>query len=307
MNKPVARAGSGGYRGGGSGGGGRPGGGWVRQRPARVGQAGRHLPAGHLTSDRLAQPVRRVPDRRVHDVRVHLPDAGPVQRQDPARAGLRDQLDGDRRRQDLDLPHGSDAKWSDGKPLTAQDAAWTFATILKYQNGPTANSAGYVAHMASAAAPERHTLVLTYKQPVANVLSQVQQVPILPEHVWARYATGNGKGLTTFTKARRSCPAARSSCSSTPRSRSALFKRNPTFYGSSRTSTGSALEFFTNDDAMVTALKSGQLDGVEVGPPNSVSRPQSRPVSSSARRRATRSTTSSSTTTRTRKPATRNC
>ena len=69
------------------------------------------------------------------------------------------------------------AKWSDGKPLTAQDAAWTFATILKYQNGPTANSAGYVAHMASATAPDADTLVLTYKQPVANVLSQVQQVP----------------------------------------------------------------------------------------------------------------------------------
>lgn len=33
------------------------------------------------------------------------------------------------------------AKWSDGKPLTAADAAWTYSTILKYQDGPTANSA----------------------------------------------------------------------------------------------------------------------------------------------------------------------
>ncbi len=72
------------------------------------------------------------------------------------------------------------AEWSDGKPLTAQDAAWTFSTILKYQNTATANSAGYVAHMASAAAPNATTLVLTYKQPVANVLSQVQQVAIVP-------------------------------------------------------------------------------------------------------------------------------
>src|SRR5215831_1157458 len=30
------------------------------------------------------------------------------------------------------------AKWSDGKPLTAADAAWTYDTILKYKNGPTA-------------------------------------------------------------------------------------------------------------------------------------------------------------------------
>ena len=90
------------------------------------------------------------------------------------------------------------AKWSDGKPLTAADAAWTYQTILKYQDGATANSAGYVAHMKSATAPNATTLVLTYKQPVANVLSQVQQVPILPEHVWAKYATGNGKALTRF-------------------------------------------------------------------------------------------------------------
>src|SRR5690348_6124593 len=26
------------------------------------------------------------------------------------------------------------AKWSDGKPLTAADVAWTYSTIIKYQN-----------------------------------------------------------------------------------------------------------------------------------------------------------------------------
>lgn len=91
------------------------------------------------------------------------------------------------------------ARWSDGKPLTAADAAWTYRTILKFQGGPAANAAGDVAHMKSATAPNATTLVLTYRQPVANVLSQLQQVPILPEHVWARYAAGNGKALTTFT------------------------------------------------------------------------------------------------------------
>src|SRR5205085_11298311 len=36
------------------------------------------------------------------------------------------------------------AKWPDGKPLTAADAAWTFSTILKSQAGATANSAALV-------------------------------------------------------------------------------------------------------------------------------------------------------------------
>jgi peptide/nickel transport system substrate-binding protein len=162
------------------------------------------------------------------------------------------------------------AKWSDGKPLTAADAAWTFSTILKFQNGPTSNSAGVVAHLQSAAAPTATTLVLTYKQPVANVLSQIQQVPILPEHVWSRYATGNGKALTTFTN-----PAPIVSggpfmlVKYTPK-QIVLFKRNPNFYGPKPHIDGLGLQFFNTYDAEITALKSGQLDGVELVPPTSV-------------------------------------
>jgi peptide/nickel transport system substrate-binding protein len=163
------------------------------------------------------------------------------------------------------------AKWSDGKPLTAQDAAWTFQTIMKYQNGPTANSAGYVAHMASATAPNATTLVLTYKQPVANVLSQVQQVAILPQHIWAKYATGNGKGLTNFANNAPIVSGGPFILSGYTAKQDALFKRNPDFYGPKPHVQGIALEFFSNDDAMVTALKAGQLDGLETVPTTSVS------------------------------------
>jgi peptide/nickel transport system substrate-binding protein len=64
-------------------------------------------------------------------------------------------------------PH---AEWSDGKPLTAADAAWTINTIIKFKNGPTANLGGDVAHLKNAVAPNSTTLVLHYAQPVANVL-----------------------------------------------------------------------------------------------------------------------------------------
>ena len=162
------------------------------------------------------------------------------------------------------------AKWSDGKPLTAADAAWTYSTILKYQNGPTANSAGYVAHLKSATAPNATTLVLTYARPVANVLSQVQQVPILPEHIWAQYATGNGKGLTRFTNPAPIVSGGPFTLVKYTQGQIALFKRNPDFYGPKPHIDGLGLQFFGTDDAMVTALKSGQLDGVETVPPTSV-------------------------------------
>ena len=163
------------------------------------------------------------------------------------------------------------AKWSDGKPLTAADAAWTYTTILKYQNGATANSAGYVAHMKSATAPNATTVVLTYKRPVANVLSQVQQVPILPEHIWAKYATGNGKAMTRFSNGAPIVSGGPFILDKYTPKQIALFKRNPNYYGPKPHIDGFGLQFFGTTDAMITALKSHQLDGVEVPvPPTSV-------------------------------------
>src|SRR5215467_11929730 len=163
------------------------------------------------------------------------------------------------------------AKWSDGKPLTAADAAWTYNTIIKYQNGPTANSAGTVAHMKSATAPDATTVVLTYKQPVANVLSQVQQVPILPEHIWAKYATGNGKALTRFSNGAPIVSGGPFILDKYTPKQIALFKRNPNWYGPKPHIDGFGLQFFGTTDAMITALKSHQLDDVEVPvPPTSV-------------------------------------
>ena len=125
--------------------------------------------------------------------------------------------------------------------------------------------------MKSATAPNATTLVLTYSQPVANVLSQVQQVPIMPEHIWAQYATGNGKALKTF---QNNAPIVSGGpfilTKYTPK-QVALFKKNPAFYGPKPHIDGFGLQFFQTTDAEVTALKSGQLDGVEVPvPPTSV-------------------------------------
>src|SRR5215468_9954656 len=162
------------------------------------------------------------------------------------------------------------AKWSDGKPLTAADAAWTYSTIIKYQSGPTANSAGTVAHMKSATAPNATTVVLTYKQPVANVLSQVQVVPILPEHIWAKYAAGNGKAITTFTNPAPIVSGGPFILDKYTPKQIALFKRNPSYYGPKPHIDGLGLQFFQTDDAEITALKAGQLDGIETVPPTTV-------------------------------------
>jgi ABC-type dipeptide transport system, periplasmic component len=86
------------------------------------------------------------------------------------------------------------AKWSDGQPLNAQDVLFTFNTIIKYADGPAGNLAGGLDNVTKVTAPDDNTVVLTYSAPVANVLSNLQQISILPQHVWAQYATGDGRG-----------------------------------------------------------------------------------------------------------------
>src|SRR5919108_1743138 len=66
-------------------------------------------------------------------------------------------------------------KWSDGKPITADDAAWSINTTVKFAAGPTGVMAAALAHVANAEAPDANTLVIHYEAPVGNVLAQLEQ------------------------------------------------------------------------------------------------------------------------------------
>jgi peptide/nickel transport system substrate-binding protein len=163
------------------------------------------------------------------------------------------------------------ATWSDGTPLTAADPAWTINLIKKYQDGATANSAGLVAHLVSAVATTPTTLVLTYDKPVANVLAQMQQMSILPKQVWGQYATGDGSKLKTFQNPAPIVSGGPFMLTKYTKDQIALFARNPKWYGTKPHLDGFGLQFFANDDAMVTALKTGQIDMTgEYTPPTAV-------------------------------------
>ncbi|GAB1820500.1 ABC transporter substrate-binding protein [Herbidospora sp. RD11066] len=72
-------------------------------------------------------------------------------------------------------------KWSDGQPLTARDAAYTFNRIIDGDFEQT-NYGNYVANIDKAEATDDTTLVLHVKQPTP--IMERLAVPILPEHVW---------------------------------------------------------------------------------------------------------------------------
>jgi peptide/nickel transport system substrate-binding protein len=75
----------------------------------------------------------------------------------------------------------SDAKWSDGQKVTAQDAAWTFNKLMTDQAAATANGS-FVTNFRKVTAPSPTRLVIELKKPQATMTAL--DVPIVPEHVW---------------------------------------------------------------------------------------------------------------------------
>ena len=166
------------------------------------------------------------------------------------------------------------ALWSDGKPLTAADVAFTYNTIIKFQNTTAALLAGAVAHMSNVAAPDATTVVMSFSVPVAAVLGNVQQISILPEHVWAQYAAGDGKALKTFANTpSKTTPVVSGGpfmVSQYDQTGTTIFEKNPHFYGTAPHIDRMGLEYFSNEDAEITALKANAIDAIESVPPPSV-------------------------------------
>jgi peptide/nickel transport system substrate-binding protein len=75
-----------------------------------------------------------------------------------------------------------DLKWSDGKPVTAKDAAFTYNLILNNEEAANANGSA-VSNYESVEAVDDQTLVIKTKQAQASMLTS--EIPIVPEHVWA--------------------------------------------------------------------------------------------------------------------------
>jgi peptide/nickel transport system substrate-binding protein len=160
------------------------------------------------------------------------------------------------------------ARWSDGVPMTAADAAWTGNTILKYESGPTADYASALVDVRSFAAPNATTLVVTYLRPVGNVLAQLEGIPILPEHIWDKYLGNKGADLRTFLP-QQHLPTVGGGpyyISQYQELGTTEFKPNPYYFGQKSNSQAVALVYYTNSTSMVADLEAGTIDYVDEVP-----------------------------------------
>jgi peptide/nickel transport system substrate-binding protein len=165
-------------------------------------------------------------------------------------------------------------KWSDGKPLTADDAAWTINTTVKYAGGATAVAAPPLNHVKKATAPNSTTLVMQYSTPVGNVLAQLEQFFVLPRHVYEPLAKkqAGGRALKTF-KPEQDLPMVTSGAYTIKqyeKKGTTVFIPDANFWGPKSNADAVALTYYTNSDSMIADLRNGTLDWIDQVPFNAV-------------------------------------
>ena len=156
----------------------------------------------------------------------------------------------------------SGLKWSDGVPITARDAAWTFNLIMHNQSAATANGS-LVANFARVTAPNATTLVITTKKPAANMLyvsNPITGIAIVPEHIWAKQVAhlGSFKNMNFPVVGYGPWVA-----TGYVPNQYATLAANKNFYMGAPKYKTLIIQYFSNSDAAVAALRSGQLDEID--------------------------------------------
>jgi peptide/nickel transport system substrate-binding protein len=153
------------------------------------------------------------------------------------------------------IRHG--VKWSDGKPLTAADVAYTFQRSIQPNSTEFADNEAYVGEIKSVKATDRYTVVMTVKHftPVMNRL----EIPILPEHIWKHVSE---KQLGSF-KNLNPVGSGPFTVSSFQSNQTITLKAKPDYWGGKPGIKKLVFQRFDNPTAEKLALANGTIDFAE--------------------------------------------
>jgi peptide/nickel transport system substrate-binding protein len=145
-------------------------------------------------------------------------------------------------------------KFHDGTPLTAKDVAFSLNFYREGVDFPYMN--GYTTSFADAVAQDDSTVVLTMNTPVPNIDYLLAYLYILPEHIWSAYT---GAAAMEFDNV--------AMIGSGPfkmvdyaQGELVHLAANPDYYGTKPLVDEVVFQTFSNEDAMVQAIKTGQVD-----------------------------------------------
>jgi peptide/nickel transport system substrate-binding protein len=144
-------------------------------------------------------------------------------------------------------------KWSDGKPLTAEDIAWTVNTSREEE---------WINHFSvtqNLTAKALDDTTVEIKSSVPDPKLPTMDVYILPKHIWGKMSADErdkyegedpvGSGPFVLEKFEKG--------------QFARFNANPNYWGGKPAVDKVVLRKFNNPDAMVAAIKTGELDAAE--------------------------------------------
>ena len=151
-------------------------------------------------------------------------------------------------------------KFSDGTPATSKDVCFSWGIALDAVEAGKSIGWGYLepglkdAGVTKIECPDDSTFI-AYTTDQSDRIYQIY-VPILPEHIWGKYNYKNidkvdavplvGSGPYTLAEAKVN--------------QFARFVRNPNYWGPKGFAEEVVLQFYSDADTMVQALKSGELD-----------------------------------------------
>jgi peptide/nickel transport system substrate-binding protein len=146
-----------------------------------------------------------------------------------------------------------DIKWSDGKPLTSADVAYTFNRTAKEE---WSNFSPFTEGFKSVTAPDPTTVVITTKEPDPRLPSL--PVYILPKHVWEKYSA---KTVGSFLNTN---PVTSGPFRLTAWNKGSYFEMtaNKNYWGPKPAVDKVRFRIFRNDEAMAAALKNGEIDAI---------------------------------------------
>ncbi|ONI75476.1 ABC transporter substrate-binding protein [Kribbella sp. ALI-6-A] len=142
--------------------------------------------------------------------------------------------------------------WSDGQPLTAEDAAWTFNKMMTDDGAKTANGPA-VENFASVSASGQD-LTIKLKSPQASMLDN--PVPIMPKHVWEKVGDIAKYDAETY-------PAVTSGpyiAVEHKKDQYVKLKANPGYWRGAPKIDELQMIFYDNPAAAVVGLKKGDID-----------------------------------------------
>jgi len=146
-------------------------------------------------------------------------------------------------------------KWSDGRPLTASDVAFTYNYIIRNQ---MMNMALATRGIIGASALDPTTVRITCSRPKADM--ERVFIPIVPEHVWGRISPK--AATTSYTNPVPIVGSGPFTADEFAKGKFLRMVRNPYYYGPRPTVDEIVFATYQNPDTMTIDYKSGSLDAI---------------------------------------------